>query len=451
MANSNSDLFTRHSDSVLCCAIDDRPKLAVSGGIDDTAFVWDLDTKHVIFECVGHKESVTAAAFNRNSVYVATGDLNGYIQVRNTRTGIKIFDYDIDEINWILWHSKSEHVLLAGTIKGDFWMWNVNDPAAVKIFNSFGSSCSVAKLLDDGMNIVVGYQDGAIRIFDLKTTQAVHRLEPGAAEIISMDVNFEKSLLTVGCVDSSIRIFTLGILKLVGTLYCKSPPKPVDTYAADSELEADDQEGASVDELEIIDEFTDPDIKKETIQDDDKEDEGEGQGEKERQGVGESEGEGEGKEEGEVERKGEGGEEKAQEGQGEREEAGQEEGEDKDESISEDEGASFDEDSVETVMFSPCGTYLAAANNSGTIIIWDVSSQAKRCEKHTGIGVSRSVWLDNNQYVTACLDGCIRVYDINLNELKHIPAHSDQILDIAARGQLIVTSSEDKTCKVVRL
>lgn len=401
----NPQLFTRHTDTVLCCAIDNRTRLAVSGGIDDTAFVWDLDTKHVIFECKGHKESVTAAAFNMNSTYVATGDLNGHIQVRNTITGIKVFESDIDEINWIVWHNKSEYVLLAGTVKGDFWMWNVNDPVAVKIFNSFGSSCTVAKLLDDGVSIVVGYQDGSIRMFDLKTTKVLHKFTgPDTAEIISMDVCSKKSLLVVGCIDSSVRLFALSALKMIGTLYCKSPKMPVDADPETSTEDADDsmdqEPAATTGELEVIDEYTNPEVKQEPNE------------------------------------------------QGDQEE---EEPEEDFENISEDECAVADEESVESVLFSECGNYLAAANNSGTITIWDVATKGIRCEKHTSVGITRCIWTGDGHYVTACLDGSIRIYDINLNELKLVQAHNDQILDIAYRDRIVVTASEDKTCRVTSL
>lgn len=415
-----SDFFTRHNDSVLCCSIDNRTRLAVSGGIDDTAFIWDLNTKHVIFECLDHKESVVAAAFSLNSTYVATGDLNGYIQVRNTTTGLKVFDYEIDEINWILWHNNSEYVLLAGTTKGDFWMWNVNDPAAIKTFPSFGSSCTAARILPDGVNIVVAYQDGAIRVFDLKTRQVIFRLtEPNSAEIISMDVNPKKSIFAVGSMDSSIRLITINILRHVGTVYCKTPETPTsvaieqgepmdessDQAPASSQdddaIDTDQVDPAHAEELEVIDEYSRPDDKSEgTIAD-----------------------------------------------------GADEEDEEEDDELSDDgaDDGTNTLESVESVLFSPCGNILAASNNSGTITFWDVSSQVVRCEKHTGVGITRCAWTDDGRYITGCLDGTIRVYDINLTEVTQIPAHKDQILDIDYRQGMLVSASEDKTCRVIRL
>lgn len=432
----DGEVFKRHNDSVLCCSIDSRNRIAVSGGIDDTAFVWDIKTKHVIFECQGHRESVVAAAFSANSTYVATGDLNGHIQARNTTTGNKVFEYDIDEINWILWHDSSEFVLLAGTTKGDFWMWNINDPAAVKTFPSYGHACTAAKLLPDGINIIVSYGDGSVRMFDLKTKQSTfHYSDPTKAEIICLDVNPVKALLAVGCLDSTVKLITCGNFKPIGILKCSVPEKgaknshsadqsrltydneklETDSDIKDTTVSSDDNDHMNTEpnpseqtDLEVIDEYT-QELKKEThedvicgndyIDDDDDDDEGEGL------------------------------------------------------DCSDDEFEVEENNvvGVESVLFSPCGNYIASANNSGSIYFWDVSSQTTRCELHTGIGITRCVWSNKSNFITACLDGCIRIYDISLNKLNEIRLHSDQILDIAYQEEVLVTASEDKTCRAIRL
>lgn len=431
-AGGDRDTFQRHTDSVLCCSIDSGNRVAVSGGIDDTAFVWDLKTKHVIFECQGHQESVVAATFSANSTYVATGDLNGHIQARSTTTGNKVFEYDIDEINWIVWHTNSELVLLAGTTKGDFWMWNINDPASVKTFPSYGSPSTAAKLMPDGLNIVVSYGDGSVRMFDLKTKQSVlHFADNSKAEIICLDINPMKALLAIGCIDSTVKLITCGNFKTVGVLKCGMPEK---SNVQGGETSNDHKMGESAgleteDEINkstgLTDEFistTETDVSEvadlepiEIIDERSKEAQEDNDGD-----------------------------------QCERDD--DDEGLDYEDGI-DDEEFNYENNvvSVESVLFSPCGNYLASANNSGSIYIWDVSSQVTRCELHTGIGITRCSWSDRGNFITACLDGCVRIYDLNLTKLNEIRLHSDQILDIAYRDKVLVTASEDKTCRAIRV
>lgn len=435
--------FTRHNDSVLCCSIDNHNRLAVSGGIDDTAFVWDLNTKHVIFECLGHSESVVAASFSANSTYVATGDLNGYIQVRNTTTGIKVFDYEIDEINWILWHNTSEFVLLAGTTKGDFWMWNVNDPAAVKTFPSYGSSSTSAKLLPDGMRIVVTYHDGSVRMFDLKTRQTVLQLEtPNKAEIICMDLNHNHTILAIGCIDSTVKLITMSNFKVIGTLQCKSP-QATSTLATTSDGGGDNEGGTSTSANPAIKQESEPMDHSDAVLTRELDQGGDMNGNEEDTPINTEPIEVIDEFTGTQETKAE---DKAGDGN---DGDGDEDDEDLDEYYSN--VGPADEESVESVLFDRSGSFLAAASNSGSIFIWDVASQTVRVERHTGVGITRCAWTKECRYVTGCLDGVVRIYDLNLNPLEEVNAHRDQILDVAYKDGILVTGSEDKTCRVTRV
>lgn len=384
---NESQLFTRHSDSVLCCSIAKNNRLIVSGGVDDTAFVWDLETKHAIFECTGHKESVVAAAFSVKSTYVATGDMNGYIQVRNTANGMKIFEFDIDEINWIRWHNSSDFVLLAGTMKGDFWMWNVNDPIGVKTFPSYGHASITAEIFDDGKEIAVAYKDGSLRVFDLKLRKMTRQLEvEDKSEITCLDINPNNSLLAIGCMDSSVKIMTTGGLKVISNFVCKTreQSKLEDPQKGSFEvIEVDD----SSDEEPPPEASSCEDIPSEESDDDDM---------WEYQSITECL-------------------------------------------------------SVESVLFSPCGEYLAAAENTGNLVMWDVPHGAVRCQIDTERGITRCTWLPSGHYVVGFSYGSVRVYDINLNMIHQIEAHMDKILDVANASMTILTVSDDKTCRAVDL
>ena len=130
-----------------------------------------------MFECNGHNDSVIGVAFNSNNSYVATADMNGLIQVWNM-TGDKLFNFEVDEINWICWHPIVADVLMTGTVGGDAWMWKLNSSLTTecKTFQSFGKSNSAAKCLNDGKRISMGYEDGSIRLWDLKTTSIIHSI-----------------------------------------------------------------------------------------------------------------------------------------------------------------------------------------------------------------------------------------------------------------------------------
>lgn len=75
---------------VFCVALDPTGTIAVTGGEDDAAFVWRVDTGAKMFECRGmpllchvtgleFKDSVTAVAFNFDGTLLATASMDGAV------------------------------------------------------------------------------------------------------------------------------------------------------------------------------------------------------------------------------------------------------------------------------------------------------------------------------------------------------------------------------------
>ncbi|MGH0114446.1 UNVERIFIED_CONTAM: hypothetical protein FKN15_017746 [Acipenser sinensis] len=173
----DSDLtFSRHTGSVFCVNLDPSTNsLAVTGGEDDRAFVWRVSDGEVLFECTGHKDSVTSASFSHDSALVATGDMSGLIKVWKVETKQEVWSFEVGDLEWMEWHPCA-HVLLAGTADGNVWMWKIPS-GECKTFQGPGCQATTGKILPDGKRAVVGYEDGIIRLWDLKQGNTSHVLK----------------------------------------------------------------------------------------------------------------------------------------------------------------------------------------------------------------------------------------------------------------------------------
>lgn len=215
-------VFDKHKGSVFTCSISPNGSMAATGGEDDLAYVWKITDGNVIFTCTGHKDSVTHTSFSHDGKLLATGDYGGYIQVWDVDSSSKIWEFEVGDLGWLSWHHAS-HVLLAGTVDGEMWMWLVPQ-GNTRTFPSYGSASLCGTFLHDGKRAVAGYEDGCVRVFDLKNGQLLHQVTDDSEDVspvINLAVQKDDALIIIGSTDGKAKLFNTNNGKLVGVLNCE--------------------------------------------------------------------------------------------------------------------------------------------------------------------------------------------------------------------------------------
>ncbi|XP_066467750.1 angio-associated migratory cell protein [Tiliqua scincoides] len=237
--------FSKHTASVFCVSLDPKTNtMAVTGGEDDKAFVWCLSDGELLFECSGHKDSVTCAGFSHDSTFVATGDMSGLIKVWRVDAKEEIWSFEVADLEWMEWHPQA-HVLLAGTADGNSWMWKIPS-GECKTFQGPSCPATCGRLLPDGKRAVVGYEDGTVRIWDLKQGNSLHVLkgqDGHQGPLTCVASNKDGSLVLTGSVDCHAKLINTATGKVVSVLKAESlVPKP-------SAGESEEAESNSVESL----------------------------------------------------------------------------------------------------------------------------------------------------------------------------------------------------------
>ncbi|XP_039612357.1 angio-associated migratory cell protein [Polypterus senegalus] len=211
--------FSKHTGSVFCVNLDPVSNcLAVTGGEDDKAFVWRVNDGTLLLECTGHKDSVTCSSFSYDSLLVATGDLSGLIKVWKVETKEEIWSFEVGDLEWMEWHPCA-HVLVCGTADGNVWMWKIPS-GECKTFQGPGCQTTTGKILPDGKRAIVGYEDGTVRIWDLKQGSPLHiikGLDGHQGALTCVACNKDGSLILTGSVDCRAKLISTVSGKVVGT------------------------------------------------------------------------------------------------------------------------------------------------------------------------------------------------------------------------------------------
>lgn len=212
--------LTNHAAPVFCVSLDPLAcSYGVSGGEDDKAFVWKVSDGKIKFTCEGHKDSVICTEFSHDAKFVATGDMSGIIKVWDVETCQEVWSFETSDLEWLKWHH-STHVLFAGTVDGEFWMWKIPS-SACKTYQGHGVKTTCGHVLKDGKQVCTGYEDGSLKLWDLKSGNHVFHVCGGFAHsqsVLCLDVNKENTIIATGSVDSTVKLTHVSNGKVLGTL-----------------------------------------------------------------------------------------------------------------------------------------------------------------------------------------------------------------------------------------
>ncbi|CAJ0937095.1 unnamed protein product, partial [Mesorhabditis belari] len=167
--DSTSALYAHEKD--VFCVEASGTRWIGSGGEDDMAHIWDLSaspTDPVL--SIQHNDSVVSIAFNSTGTLVATGDMSGRIFITQLSDLSKRSEIsDCSDIEWMFWH-KSSDILFVGDSDGSAWMWLISQTgiAQQKVYSSGNATTSSGLLLPDGRRLLVGYDDGTLKLWQLQ-------------------------------------------------------------------------------------------------------------------------------------------------------------------------------------------------------------------------------------------------------------------------------------------
>lgn len=213
--------FSKHQGPVFCANIHPNQDLVVTGGEDDQAYVWNLFTGEEVFHCSTHKDSVICAEFSYDGAYLATADIAGEIQVFKTEQEYrKVWEFSMGDMSWLMWH-KAANVLIAGADSGEVYVWRIPS-GDCKVMQGQGHKAECGQLTKDGKRLVVGYTDGTVKLWDIRTSTVELEVAPGSAyshaePVISVCTDCDNNTILTGGMDGKITV--IGPNGAVGNLF----------------------------------------------------------------------------------------------------------------------------------------------------------------------------------------------------------------------------------------
>eukprot|EP01005_Ploeotia_sp_CARIB1_P001989 NODE_89_length_1654_cov_286.080550_g87_i0.p1 GENE.NODE_89_length_1654_cov_286.080550_g87_i0~~NODE_89_length_1654_cov_286.080550_g87_i0.p1 ORF type:complete len:443 (-),score=123.56 NODE_89_length_1654_cov_286.080550_g87_i0:326-1585(-) len=155
--------------------------LLVSGGEDDTAYIWNWHEATVRHTLKGHTDTVISACFCFKGQFVITGGMEGCVKLWDCESGkeVKSLTDLSDGIEWVLSHPEGP-IFFAGGTGGQSAMWNTKGDC-VRTFWGHGDKVTCGALSGDGRVLITGSADGSVKVFSPTSGEVMHTIEKGTA------------------------------------------------------------------------------------------------------------------------------------------------------------------------------------------------------------------------------------------------------------------------------
>lgn len=145
-------IFEKHTDAIYCCDLHPNGKFAVTGGGDNTAYIWNVESGEIIMECTDFKDSIICAAFSFDGAFVAIADMLGLVKVWECKLDSPqhgpwtlVFEESLSEIVWGFWHFGT-NAFFCGTESGQIFIYKI-PTGEMKVLQSNNVMVECAKVL----------------------------------------------------------------------------------------------------------------------------------------------------------------------------------------------------------------------------------------------------------------------------------------------------------------
>ena len=188
---------------------------AATGADNNKISLWNLDSKLLVNELIGHKSSVNSVQFSRDASKIASCACDGLIKIWDFKTGNCTHTFKAESrITYTLAFGPTGAWLATGSWDGKVQIWNIEAKAKTDLGSHPGKVWRVIAA-ENSKTIITSGTDGLVKIWDITSGKETHSLEH-SHEITGLYLAERNYLFAGG--GNKVYVYTWPDLKLQYTI-----------------------------------------------------------------------------------------------------------------------------------------------------------------------------------------------------------------------------------------
>lgn len=208
-----------HARGVNEVVIGSKGQVLASCGDDDVVRVWNLLEGSLLHTLKGHIRDVTSVALGVNGFLLASGSEDMTIKLWKLDKGtlLKTLTGSTGMVRSVVL-TPNEEILISGGLDNKIRLWNIATGQQVRVLSGHLNSVNQVAVDGQGRFIASASKDRTVRLWELETGALVHTLSDHSQEVNGVAISPDGRTLASGSSDSTLKIWDIPTGQLKYTL-----------------------------------------------------------------------------------------------------------------------------------------------------------------------------------------------------------------------------------------
>ncbi|MBF0466503.1 MAG: protein kinase [Nitrospirae bacterium] len=214
--------FKGHSGAVTSISADSHSKLLLTGSIDKTIRLWDIESGDLINTFKGFPAGITSVHLSEDGLYAVAGTMDKTISFWDIKKGKQMRALKGHEgVVRSVCLSNDHHLAVTSGDDKTVKVWDITTGRLIRTYDGHPDPVMAVSLNADNRFFITGCADGKLKMWEMTTANFLGILATyeGHTDVINtVALSLDGKLAVTGSEDMSIRVWDLSLGKCVKTL-----------------------------------------------------------------------------------------------------------------------------------------------------------------------------------------------------------------------------------------